>query len=119
MEEIFLPSTWAKPQVWEHLRKLHPLSDISRFQGIQENMDTTTLDKWPPRNFTLQLHVFAVQWEIKMPSAGLGSLTLQGMSAQHNVQEPWKLLHHDRSRLFERATFNYVGPLTPGRTIRA
>jgi hypothetical protein len=108
-DEIVSPSTWAKPQIWEHLRFLEPLPDISQFQVIQDELDISALDNLPPGNFTIRLQVFAVQWEIEMPSGIFGSLTLQGMAARHSVQDAWQLLHHDNPRLFENAVFNCIG----------
>jgi hypothetical protein len=62
---------------------------------------------------------FAVNWEVELPSWDTVPLVLQGITARHSTEDAWQLLHHDRPRLYEEATFKLRGLLQPGLTIQA
>jgi hypothetical protein len=114
--EVISPATHNRDQVWEQLQQLTPLPHISQFQFIQGRTDISTCLSFPPGEIIAIPYKSPVTWLIE---TFMGPVIQQGMTPLKDVEEAWQLLHHEVPRLFEKATFNYVGKLKPGQTIQA
>jgi hypothetical protein len=59
-----------QPPCWSQLQGTRDLPDLSQFRVIANDVDVTTIDKWPAGNFGVMLVNFAVDFEIENPMGG-------------------------------------------------
>jgi hypothetical protein len=118
-EEILLPSDLTKEKIWEHIKTLRALPDLSHFVVYAGRQEVTKLDRWPAGLIALVTHTFLVTWQVEDPQGGFVNIIQENMTPLISPQEAWQLLHHDHPRLFSDASFNYRGNLKPGQIIQA
>jgi hypothetical protein len=76
--EVVLRSIHDKNQVWEDLRSLRSLPDLSQITVIRDKLDISNRPRWPAGTITLQLKLFVVKWEVETPTGELAELGPQG-----------------------------------------
>jgi hypothetical protein len=67
-EEIPLPSEYDRNQIWDHLRTLHPLSEVSQFKIGCNHIGITPLDPWPIGVIQAYPQIFPVTWQVENPA---------------------------------------------------
>jgi hypothetical protein len=110
--EILSPLAWGKEEIWAQITSGHALPHFSQF------LFSYSLGEIPATSRTLPLgHItitrirFPVRWRLEpFPE----EIVQQDMHAGITVQNAWNQLHHQVSRLYQFATFNYAGFLQPG-----
>jgi hypothetical protein len=117
--EVLTLASMDQNEVWDQLRRMHDLPDLSHFKTATGDVGVTGLQKWPAGSFRIFPVVFSVEFEVEVPTGRSTTLNSDNMTAGHAVEQAWEMLRMQTVGMYEHATFTYRGYLQPGLKIQA
>jgi hypothetical protein len=115
--EILSLASQGKFEVWDKLSQEHALPHLTQFIFAQDNREILhTVSIWPPGEIIAARVKFPVTWLIE----GVTDPVIQpDQTSAFTAETACQRLRSSGSRIFEHATFNYIGFLKPSQTITA